>query len=78
MGEDRHRQEQSVPDNYPMSVLPRPHNPARGTEACRFANFLMTPDAQARLPRHRFMRVEGTDAGNTSATSESATGDKRR
>ena len=69
--------EQSVPVNYAMSVLLRPDHPARQIEAYQFANFLMTPDAQARLPRYGFIPVAAIDAGNASATSKGHTGSDR-
>ncbi|HZX70064.1 MAG TPA: extracellular solute-binding protein [Rhodanobacter sp.] len=69
--------QQSVPVNYAMSVLLRPGEPTRQIEAYRFANFLLTPDAQARLPRYGFIPVTGIDAGNASATSDGAAGPDR-
>lgn len=67
----------TVPVNYGMSVLLRPDDPARQIEAYRFANFLLTPDAQARLPRYGFMPVTGIDAGNASAKSGGLAGRHR-
>lgn len=58
----------TVPVNYAMSVLLHPDEPARQIEAHRFANFLLTPDAQARLPRYGFVPVTGIDTGKASAT----------
>lgn len=59
--------DQSVPVNYAMSVLLRPDDPARQIQAYRFANFLLTPDAQAHLPRYGFVPVTGIYAGDASA-----------
>jgi ABC-type molybdate transport system substrate-binding protein len=67
----------TVPVDYTMSVLRRPDDPTRQIEAYRFANFLLTPDVQALLPRYGFMPVTGTDGGNTSANSHGPAGRNR-
>jgi molybdenum ABC transporter molybdate-binding protein len=67
----------TVPVNYAMSVLLRPDDPARQIAAYRFANFLLTPDAQARLPRYGFLPVTGIDAGKTSTTPDGSAGRDR-
>ncbi|MEO6798792.1 MAG: substrate-binding domain-containing protein [Rhodanobacter sp.] len=64
---------ESVPVNYAMSVMLRPNHPLRQIDAYRFANFLMTPDAQALLPRYGFRPVTAIDAGNVSATVKTRT-----
>lgn len=64
----------TIPVNYAMSVLLRPNEPTRQIEAYRFANFLLTPDAQARLPRYGFVPVTGIDLGQASAASDGPVG----
>ena len=59
--------QESVPVNYAMSVMLRADHPQRQIDAYRFANFLMTPGAQALLPRYGFIPVAATDAGHARA-----------
>ena len=56
----------SVPVNYAMSVVLHPGEPAREIDAYRFANFLMTPDSQARLPRYGFISVAAAGDADSS------------
>lgn len=69
--------DQSVPVNYAMSVLLRPDDPARQIQAYRFATFLLTPDAQARLPRYGFIPVTAVAAGKASAARDDSAGGDR-
>ena len=69
--------QQSVPVNYAMSVLLRPNDPDRQSQAYRFANFLMTPEAQALLPRYGFMPVSATEVGRASPTAHGHTDQDR-
>lgn len=69
--------QQSVPVNYAMSVLLRQNDPARQILAYRFANFLMTPDAQARLPRYGFVPVAATDIAHAPTTMQGHTRHER-
>jgi molybdenum ABC transporter molybdate-binding protein len=68
---------QSAPVNYAMTVLLHPDDPVRQIQAYRFANFLLTPDAQARLPRYGFIPVTAIGAGNADTTSASHAGQGR-
>ncbi|MEO8779147.1 MAG: substrate-binding domain-containing protein [Rhodanobacter sp.] len=65
---------ESVPVNYAMSVMLRPGHPQQQIDAYRFASFLMTPEAQALLPRYGFIPVSAIDAGQAPAAPKGRAG----